>query len=240
MVFFIQPPAQSLPTLLSVRPSTLRTPPQKHYQASSPTQELVNTHSETLVNELYSTKMDSKHEQTVPQDIDLRLERRRLSLQWKALFAGYAFVLFAGSALLFLAITGNTFQTFSLVTHESAAAAADLRPRWGGFNERPLDNKCYRQERTATLLSFLVGSLGIDHWYAHHWPLAVFKMLAGLGFWGGLVLQFLTENPVASAFGTLTRAGSTVWWVVDVILWIVGGVYGTPGCPGGSDDGWRY
>ncbi|CAG2003966.1 unnamed protein product [Fusarium graminearum] len=91
----------------------------------------------------------------------------------------------------------------------------DLKKRsWGGFDERPLTAKCYRQERTAMLLAFLLGSFGIDQFYAHHWPLAVFKLL------------------------TLGAGG--VWWFVDVILWTVGGVYGTPGCPGGSGRSWQY
>lgn len=84
--------------------------------------------------------------------------------------------------------------------------------RWGGFSERPLDDRCYHQERTAMLLSIFLGVFGVDQWYAHHWVLAVFK--------------------------TLTLGMSGIWALVDVILWIMGGVYGTPGCPGGS--GWRY
>jgi hypothetical protein len=91
----------------------------------------------------------------------------------------------------------------------------DLKRRsWGGFDERPSTATCYRQERTAMLLAFLLGSLGIDQFYAHHWPLAVFKLL------------------------TLGAGG--IWWFVDVVLWMVGGVYGTPGCPGGSEHSWQF
>ncbi|KAJ3453466.1 hypothetical protein MRS44_014030 [Fusarium solani] len=91
----------------------------------------------------------------------------------------------------------------------------DLAKRsWGGFDERPTTAKCYQQERTAMILSFLLGSFGVDQFYAHHWPLAVFKLL--------------------------TLGGGGIWWLVDVILWMVGGVYGTPGCPGGSKHGWQY
>ncbi|SPJ90325.1 uncharacterized protein FTOL_13206 [Fusarium torulosum] len=91
----------------------------------------------------------------------------------------------------------------------------DLTKRsWGGFEERPTTAKCYRQERTAMLLAFFLGSLGIDQFYAHHWPLAVFKLL------------------------TLGAGG--IWWFVDVVLWMVGGVYGTPGCPGGSEHSWQF
>ncbi|RYC80528.1 hypothetical protein BFJ63_vAg16581 [Fusarium oxysporum f. sp. narcissi] len=91
----------------------------------------------------------------------------------------------------------------------------DLTKRsWGGFDERPATANCYRQERTAMLLAFFLGSFGIDQFYAHHWPLAVFKLL------------------------TLGAGG--IWWFVDVVLWMVGGVYGTPGCPGGSEHSWQY
>jgi hypothetical protein len=41
--------------------------------------------------------------------------------------------------------------------------------RWGGFSERRSDDKCYRQERTAMLLSIFLGVFGVDQWYAHHW-----------------------------------------------------------------------
>ncbi|KAG7402727.1 TM2 domain-containing protein almondex [Fusarium oxysporum f. sp. rapae] len=85
---------------------------------------------------------------------------------------------------------------------------------WGGFNEQPLTQKCYRQERTAMILSLLFGTLGVDQFYARHWPLAVFKLL--------------------------TLGGFGLWSFIDVILWMVGGVYGTPGCPGGSSKGWQY
>ncbi|RMI94680.1 hypothetical protein CDV36_016456 [Fusarium kuroshium] len=102
-----------------------------------------------------------------------------------------------------------TYATFA------GAKPFDLAKRsWGGFDERPATDKCYRQERTAMILSFLLGSLGIDQFYAHHWPLAAFKLL--------------------------TLGGGGVWWFVDVILWMVGGVYGTPGCPSGSKHGWQY
>jgi hypothetical protein len=56
---------------------------------------------------------------------------------------------------------------------------------WGGFDEQPTSEQCYRQERTGMLLAVLLGFLGIDQWYAHHWVLAVFKLLTagGLGIW---------------------------------------------------------
>lgn len=185
--------------------------------------------------------MDSKHVETISQEIDLRIERRRLSLQWKALFACYAFIMFTGSALLYLAVTGHAFQNLPSDAQENAAAGVGLSRRWGGFEERPMDNKCYRQERTAMLLSFILGSFGVDQFYAHHWPLAVFKMLSGMNLLNGVILAVVTQNPfVAGFFASLTSFGTGIWWFVDVILWMVGGVYGTPGCPGGSRDEWRY
>jgi hypothetical protein len=59
-----------------------------------------------------------------------------------------------------------------------------------------------------------IGRNAQQRYYARHWILAVFKMatLGGLG----------------------------VWALVDVNLWIVGGIYGTPGCPGGSKNKWAY
>ncbi|RSL44074.1 hypothetical protein CEP54_014838 [Fusarium duplospermum] len=119
---------------------------------------------------------------------------------WKLALGAYLTMVLAGTM---------TYATFA------GAKPFDLAKRsWGGFDERPTTSKCYQQERTAMILSFLLGSLGIDQFYAHHWPLAVFKLL--------------------------TLGGGGVWWFVDVILWMVGGVYGTPGCPGGSKHGWQY
>jgi TM2 domain-containing membrane protein YozV len=69
---------------------------------------------------------------------------------------------------------------------------------WEGFDERPTTAKYCRQERTAMLPAFFLGSLGMDQFYAHHWPLAVFKLL------------------------TLGAGG--IWWFVDVVLWMVSGV----------------
>ncbi|KAF4986122.1 hypothetical protein FDECE_16114 [Fusarium decemcellulare] len=120
--------------------------------------------------------------------------------KWKHILISYAFVISIGSALLYM--------------NNEHEAALLIKRSWGGFNERPATEKCYRQERIAILLSIFLGCFGIDQFYAHHWPLAIFKMLT----FGGL--------------GT--------WALIDVILWIVGGVYGTPGCPGGSSKGWQY
>lgn len=58
------------------------------------------------------------------------------------------------------------------------------------------------------LLSFWLGFLGVDQFYAHHWLLAAFKLL--------------------------TVGGVGIWWLVDFNFWILGGYYGTPGCSGGK------
>ncbi|KAJ2898507.1 hypothetical protein MKZ38_003857 [Zalerion maritima] len=94
---------------------------------------------------------------------------------------------------------------------------AELHKRaWGGYNEQPMSEKCYRQERTAMLLNLFLGGIAADQWYAHHWVLAVFKFI--------------------------TIGGLGLWAMIDMILWIVGGVYGTPGCPGGAGAArsWAY
>ncbi|KAL5603172.1 hypothetical protein FOBRF1_010705 [Fusarium oxysporum] len=119
--------------------------------------------------------------------------------KWKVIMLSYVFIISIGSALLY--------------RHDEQQPSLHTRS-WGGFDERPRTEKCYRQERTAMILSLLFGTLGVDQFYAHHWPLAVFKLL--------------------------TVGGLGVWAFVDMILWIVGGVYGTPGCPGGSSKGWQY
>ncbi|OJJ96407.1 hypothetical protein ASPACDRAFT_63343 [Aspergillus aculeatus ATCC 16872] len=115
-----------------------------------------------------------------------------------------------------------------------------LQARWGGFAERPMDNQCYRQERTAILLSAYLGLLGVDQWYAHHWALAVFKMLAWLLlFIVRAASKVFEQSFLLQALLAVLIAAIPVWWMADFIMWTVGGVYGTPGCPGGSGS-WRY
>ncbi|RAH67317.1 uncharacterized protein BO66DRAFT_458188 [Aspergillus aculeatinus CBS 121060] len=115
-----------------------------------------------------------------------------------------------------------------------------LHARWGGFAERPMDNQCYQQERTAILLSAYLGWLGVDQWYAHHWALAVFEMLA----WLLLLIcraasKAFEHSFLLQALLAVFIAAIPFWWMADFIMWTVGGVYGTPGCPGGSGS-WRY
>ncbi|KAH6949331.1 hypothetical protein DER45DRAFT_650197 [Fusarium avenaceum] len=119
--------------------------------------------------------------------------------KWKTIMLSYIFIATVGSTLLYLH-NPNEQETSHLAARS-----------WGGFDERPLTNKCYRQERVAMLLSLFFGVVGADQYYARHWPLAVFKML--------------------------TLGGFGLWALIDMVLWIVGGVYGTPGCPGGSSNG---
>ncbi|KAI8416854.1 hypothetical protein FOFC_03167 [Fusarium oxysporum] len=120
--------------------------------------------------------------------------------RWKMIMLSYVFFAAIGSTLLSI--------------HNEQEASYLAARSWGGFDERPKTEKCYRQERTAMILSLLFGVLGVDQFYAHNWPLAVFKLL--------------------------TLGGLGLWAFVDMILWIVGGVYGTPGCPGGSYKEWQY
>jgi hypothetical protein len=101
--------------------------------------------------------------------------------------------------------------------HQGKAEASDgsqqlAKRSWGGWDERPQTQQCYKQERTATLLALYLGVFGADHWYARHWILAAVKLI--------------------------TLGGFGIWAIVDVTLWIVGGVYGTPGCPGGNKKSW--
>ncbi|RAH47749.1 TM2 domain-containing protein [Aspergillus brunneoviolaceus CBS 621.78] len=97
---------------------------------------------------------------------------------------------------LFLMIEFGSFVTYTIMRHVYGEREARLREECGyshghlqalcgGLAERPMDNQCYRQERTAILLSVYLGWLGMDQWCAHHWALAVFKMLAPqlLLFW---------------------------------------------------------
>lgn len=129
----------------------------------------------------------------------------------------YVFITVIGVVLLYMNPSPSSSSSylcpFRLTSLEQQELQLATRG-WGGFDEQPRTEKCYRQERTAMILSLLFGVLGVDQFYARHWPLAVFKLL--------------------------TLGGFGLWSFIDVILWMVGGVYGTPGCPGGSSKGWQY
>lgn len=175
-------------------------------------------------------------------ELDLLIERRPRPNPWERLLAGYAIVLTVAVALLYITDYGDLLEHFCGQIAEPATDAKSFHRRWGGFKERPIDNKCYLQERTAMILSFLVGPLGVDQWYARHWLLASLKMLPGLFSKLSLPLLLLLNWDVhaATAFCKAMLAISFLWCFTDVILWMVGGVYGTPGCPGGSDIAWHY
>ncbi|KAF1966080.1 hypothetical protein BU23DRAFT_544986 [Bimuria novae-zelandiae CBS 107.79] len=109
-----------------------------------------------------------------------------------------------------------TFAFFT-PTPDAEPQGAELAKRhggsgFGGFSIRPQDERCFKQEKVATLLSVYLGVFGADHWYARHWVLATFKLL--------------------------TLGGLGVWWFIDVAFWVVGGFYGTPGCAGGCGREW--
>jgi hypothetical protein len=184
--------------------------------------------------------MDDKYLRHTKLQACPRSEWPRLSNTWKVLIACFVSIVLIGTALLYLAVTGDAFMNLPTSHTNNEGPSVDLLRRWGGFDERPFDDKCYRQERTAMLLSLFLGIIGIDQFYAHHWPLAVFKMLSGLSLWLGIGISIISDNPIAMILGSLVSSWSILWWLADIILWIVGGVYGTPGCPGGSSDGWRY
>ncbi|KPM39842.1 hypothetical protein AK830_g6748 [Neonectria ditissima] len=155
-----------------------------------------------------SRKMDYTTENITAADKIGRIVGRRVKngvstavRHWKLILFCYISINLLGSFIF--------WHTISNAVDESQR----LEPRWGGFNERPMTDKCYGQERTAMILSLLFGFLGVDQFYAQHWALAAFKLV--------------------------TLGGMGTWALVDHFLWIVGGVYGTPGCPGGSG-GWQY
>ncbi|CZR50421.1 uncharacterized protein PAC_00293 [Phialocephala subalpina] len=88
--------------------------------------------------------------------------------------------------------------------HTGSHDQPSLTKRHWGYMTTTQTYNCYRQERTATLLALFLGLLGVDQFYAHHYVRAVFKML--------------------------TVGGMGLWAVIDIVLWIVGGIYSTPGC----------
>lgn len=123
--------------------------------------------------------------------------------------------------------------TLRLGSHTSPA----ITPRWGPV---PPSERCAQKFRTATLLAFLVGSTGADQWFARHWVLATFKMLIlfpSMLFTIVVGLMTSRSREGRSAAVLLVKSFLSlilfVWIVTDVVLWIVGGTYGIPGCGGG-------
>ena len=148
---------------------------------------------------------------------------RPIQRHWKMLLTVYSMIVLA-VIITFVMVATSTVPS-SLASPQRLASHKEPRgiiekpfdPKkrsWGGFDERPLTATCYEQERTAMLLALILGCLGVDQFYARHWALAVFKLL--------------------------TLGGLGTWWFIDLVLWDVGGVYGTPGCPGGSEHSWQF
>lgn len=105
-----------------------------------------------------------------------------------------------------------------------------ITKRWGAI---PKTEHCNKQERIATLLSVLLGFLAADQWYAHHWVLAVFKMLTlgGLGFWWCADNIMWSKSFCVNLCLSL-KCSPCLACVLTYEI-VIGGVYGTPGCPGG-------
>ncbi|PYI34011.1 hypothetical protein BP00DRAFT_444118 [Aspergillus indologenus CBS 114.80] len=109
--------------------------------------------------------------------------------------------------------------------------------------DRSLEDQCSNQHDTALGLAFSLGFLGADHWYAHHWLLAVLKSMWAIPH-GVLFLIYRYgghRDPYAagfprgllwlSAFSFLLKIVTFFWYPIDAYLWS-SGVYSTPGCLG--------
>ncbi|KAI0110316.1 hypothetical protein GGR51DRAFT_557958 [Nemania sp. FL0031] len=159
-----------------------------------------------------------------------------LQRHWRFIML-YEVVMITTSFILYVVFRTPPDQRVGTIA--ATHANSFLAPRaWGGFNERPLTETCYRQERTAILLAIILGTLGVDQWYAHHWILASFKLLTGLGLFPSLAILVSLggDGSEACALCLVVLFGPAIclWAFIDVVLWVVGGVYGTPGCPGGG------
>jgi len=158
---------------------------------------------------------------------------RWIRTHYKILLAAYVFT------GVICACVGATLSCVEPPLGEVVIWNPKVLRRWGGFGERPTTNRCYRQERTAMLLALYLGSWGVDQWYAHHWVLATSKMLCTVIVQTTAAHAALRKERIGG-LSRLLLALVILWKLVDITLWIVGGVYGTPGCPGGSSDEWRY
>ncbi|KAL2075105.1 hypothetical protein VTL71DRAFT_47 [Oculimacula yallundae] len=130
------------------------------------------------------------------------------------------------------------------------------RRKWGTCPPTP---HCNGKFKTATLLSLFLGTFGVDQFYAHHFHhrdhFPMFALLISFSsclsyphlssqYWIGMKSAFLVTRPIWSmlmravagalaVFKLLTLGGLGTWSLIDVVLWIVGGIYGLPGCGGG-------
>ncbi|KAK3948912.1 hypothetical protein QBC32DRAFT_379962 [Pseudoneurospora amorphoporcata] len=123
--------------------------------------------------------------------------------------------------------------------------ASNLAKRWGHFDRLPTSPKCYRQERTAALISLFGGGiLGADQLYAGNLRIGLTRLLLHVWAWcsvtvAGCVLKVRDDRSTAVLvicgivwfLGGLTEGGVWIWAVVDLVRWIIGGYYGTKGCP---------
>lgn len=74
------------------------------------------------------------------------------------------------TVLLFQLSVALLLLTFSFFaspeTSEDSTRLVKRGGSFGGFDTRPQDVRCYKQERVATLFSVFLGVFGADHWYA--------------------------------------------------------------------------
>jgi hypothetical protein len=139
--------------------------------------------------------------------------------------------------------------------HERSSTLPLAKRSWGGFDTAPETEKCYQQERTAIFLSLFVGVLGVDHWYTRHYihagaklalTVSPFVLVVIFGCPSLLGYSLVSDSGRRKALaygwplglGVLTLPAVVLWSMVDTILWVKGGYYGTPGCPGGYHGHW--
>ncbi|KAK3391381.1 hypothetical protein B0T20DRAFT_396870 [Sordaria brevicollis] len=131
------------------------------------------------------------------------------------------------------------FHSVKLHDHSSS-----LAKRWGHFDRLPTTEKCYRQERTATLIALFGGGiLGADQLYAGNLRFGLTRLLLQVLC---LVLiitvccsSIFTESETRATVLTslviilvvMIQLGVWIWATVDLARWIIGGYYGTKGCP---------
>ncbi|KAK0130070.1 hypothetical protein ONS96_000607 [Cadophora gregata f. sp. sojae] len=115
---------------------------------------------------------------------------------------------------------------------ESAAPAPNLTPR-SNFGPVPPSKECADKFRLATLLAMFFSFTAADQWLAHHWILASFKILILLSSALVTVFSYTAGDEPESPLIYLAKFIYSTWSLIDVIMWIVGGVYGIHGCGGG-------
>lgn len=130
------------------------------------------------------------------------------------------------------------------------------RRKWGTC---PATEACNAKFKNATLLALFLGTFGVDQFYAHHCKFNINptsfipspspvttanhqthmkRFLWCGGDWEEWADLFEYIG-VLAAFKLLTLGGLGTWSLIDVVLWIVGGIYGLPDC-GGGYGGWDH